>query len=106
LGLRLFINALVVPLSATLIYAGFIMMRQTRNSITPGMNISVAILYMSAFIGGILMLWLSLEKTVFSLLSLAAGRLISLEPSILPPGNATDRERQTSSGKIVEIDAR
>ncbi len=96
--IRLIVSFLIIPLSAFLAVAGYVMMQQTRNSITPGLNISVAVLYTPALLGGILMFWLACEKFVYALLSIVSGRDIVPPLAILPPVEAAVAPERPAEG--------
>ncbi|MEQ8895504.1 MAG: TRAP transporter small permease [Roseovarius sp.] len=63
-------RALVLLFCICLVYGAWILMEKTRNSITPGLQISVAWQYGGAFVGGILMALVALEQFVRGLLNL------------------------------------
>lgn len=61
-------RGLVLVFCLCLTYGAWILMEKTRNSITPGLQISVAWQYGGAFIGGILMAFVALDQFVRALL--------------------------------------
>ena len=88
LYIKAFTNLLTVALFFVMITAGHTMMLRTRNSITAGLNIPVATLYASAFVGGIIMTWLSCERLLYSIRSLITGKELTVTPVINPPYKA------------------
>lgn len=61
-------RALVLVFCLCVTYGAWILMEKTRNSITPGLQISVAWQYGSAFVGGLLLSLVALEQLVLALL--------------------------------------
>ena len=85
LYIKVFTNLLTVVLFFVMTTSGYTMMLKTKTSITAGLNIPVATLYASAFIGGIIMTWLGSERLFYSIWSLFAENEIVMPPEISPP---------------------
>lgn len=60
-------QVLILTFCLCVIYGAWILMEQTYNSITPGLQISVAWQYGGAFVGGILMALVAIEQLVATL---------------------------------------
>lgn len=63
-SVELLTEIMIIPFFIALIVGGAIMVDTTKASITPALKISVAVQYLPALIGGILMLWFSVEKLI------------------------------------------
>ena len=95
--IRTLTNILVAFMFVVMIRAGYIMIMQTRLTITAALNIPVAVLYASAFVGGILMTWLSCERVILSIRALITGKEIAFVPVIAPPYKADTASAGDSS---------
>lgn len=72
-------QVLVVPLFIALIFGGLKVVEVTYLSITPGLGVSVAIMYIPAVVGGFLMLFFSVELMVQSVRDLRKSRQVQVK---------------------------
>ena len=70
--LELLVYVIILPFLGVLTVGGMTMMQATSASVTPALGLPVAVQYMPAFVGGLLMLLLDVEKIILRVREIAA----------------------------------